>query len=569
MRTRREHCFVFGPFRLQPEEGRLQRDGLLVPLTPKAFAMLLVLVSHSGRLVDKDVLMQELWPDAFVEEGNLTFTMSVLRKALDDSARAARYIETVPKRGYRFIAPVRESDVTNPVKSVAVLPFLNLGSADGSQYLAAGIQDALIDELARNGSLHVISRTSSMGATRPLAAFARALRLDAVVEGSALLDDRVHLEVSLTDPFDDQPLWTQSYERSLRDVASWQSEVARTIAQQIDAAPASRGYATSQDRAVAPEAHAAYLRGRYYWHQSFTASAFQSAIRHFRQALDLDSGYARAWAGLANCFSAMAVQAMLPPEEGWSEAKHAAKQALALEPSLAEVHVSMAAVQLFFEWNWASTERALQSALDLSPSYSPAHALFTHYAAARGWTHYAIASARRALDLDPMSPVAHLDQAWAYLLARDYSRAMNQCDSIHAMGMNVPLARVYVAQIYQCTGKHQTAVTEMEKLLASDGETPAPILALLGHAYGLAGTIRAAREVLHQMKTLAGRCYVSPYDWAVLHTGLGENGAALQYLEQALEERSPRAIWLNVEPAFDSLRADRRFRSIIRRLGLE
>ena len=234
---------MFGPFRLQPEEGRLQRDGLLVPLTPKAFAMLLVLVSHSGRLVDKDVLMQELWPDAFVEEGNLTFTMSVLRKALDDSARAARYIETVPKRGYRFIAPVRESDVTNPVKSVAVLPFLNLGSADGSQYLAAGIQDALIDELARNGSLHVISRTSSMGATRPLAAFARALRLDAVVEGSALLDDRVHLEVSLTDPFDDQPLWTQSYERSLRDVASWQSEVARTIAQQIDAAPASRGYA--------------------------------------------------------------------------------------------------------------------------------------------------------------------------------------------------------------------------------------------------------------------------------------------------------------------------------------
>ena len=139
MRTRREHCFVFGPFRLEPEEGRLQRDGLLVPLTPKAFAMLLVLVSHSGRLVDKDVLMQELWPDAFVEEGNLTFTMSVLRKALDDSARTARYIETVPKRGYRFIAPVREIDVKNPVKSVAVLPFLNLGSAEGSEAAQEGL----------------------------------------------------------------------------------------------------------------------------------------------------------------------------------------------------------------------------------------------------------------------------------------------------------------------------------------------------------------------------------------------------------------------------------------------
>jgi DNA-binding winged helix-turn-helix (wHTH) protein/tetratricopeptide (TPR) repeat protein len=571
MRTRREHCFVFGPFRLEPEEGRLLRDGLLVPLTPKAFAMLLVLVSHSGRLVDKDVLMQELWPDAFVEEGNLTFTMSVLRKALGDSARTARYIETVPKRGYRFIAPVREIDVKNPVKSVAVLPFLNLGSAEGSEYLAAGIHDALIDELARNGSLHVISRTSSMGATRPLAAFARALQLDAVVEGSALLEgDRVHIRVSLTDPLDDEPMWTQSYERSLRDVVSWQSEVARTIAQQMDATPAPRGYAApGQDRAVAPEAHAAYLRGRYYWHQSFTASAFRSAIRHFRQALDLDAGYAPAWSGLANCFSAMAVQAMLPPEQGLSQAKHAAERALALEPSLAEVHVSMAAVQLFFEWNWASTERALQSAVDLSPSYSPAHALFAHYAAARGWTHYAIASARRALDLDPMSPVAHLDQAWAYLLARDYPRALNQCDSIQAMGMNVPLARVYVAQIYQCMGKHETAVTEMEKVLASDGDTPAPILAMLGHAYGLAGRTRAAREALQQMKKLASRCYVSSYDWAVLHTGLGENDVALRYLRQALKERSPRAIWLNVEPAFDSLRADRRFQNIIRRLGLE
>jgi lipopolysaccharide biosynthesis regulator YciM len=147
--------------------------------------------------------------------------------------------------------------------------------------------------------------------------------------------------------------------------------------------------------------------------------------------------------------------------------------------------------------------------------------------------------------------------------------ALNQCESIQAMGMNVPLARVYVAQIHQCMGKHETAVTEMERVLASDADTPAPILALLGHAYGLAGTMRAAREVLHQMKTLASRSYVSPYDWAVLHTGLGENGVALRYLGQALKERSPRAIWLNVEPAFDSLRADRRFQSIIRRLGLE
>jgi DNA-binding winged helix-turn-helix (wHTH) protein len=234
MRTRREQYYVFGRFRFEPEEGRLQQDGLLVPVTPKAFAMLRVLVGRGGSLVEKDVLMQELWPDTFVEEGNLTFTMSVLRKALGDSARTANYIETVPKRGYRFIAPVQEIDVERTVKSVAVLPFLNLGSAEGSEYLAAGIQDALIDELARNGSLHVISRASSMGTTRPLAAFARALQVDAVVDGSALLEgDRVRISVRVIDPFDDRPLWTQSYQRYLCDVVSWQSEVAKTIAQQM------------------------------------------------------------------------------------------------------------------------------------------------------------------------------------------------------------------------------------------------------------------------------------------------------------------------------------------------
>jgi TolB-like protein/Flp pilus assembly protein TadD len=574
MRTRREHYYVFGPFRLEPEEGRLQRDGLVVPLTPKAFAMLLVLVGASGSLVEKEFLMQELWPDAFVEEANLTFTISMLRKALGDSARTASYIETVPKRGYRFIAPVREVHAENAVKSIAVLPFVSLGSAEGSEYLADGIQEALIDELAKIGSLRVISRTSSMqydGATRPLAAFARALQLDVVVEGSVRLQrDCVRISVRLLDAFADKHLWAKSYQRHLRDVLSWQSEVAKTIAQQIDVSAAPPEHARPrQIHSVSPEAHAAYLKGRYYWHQSFTATAFRSAIRHFREAIDLDPGYARAWSGLANCFSAMAVQAMLPPKEGAFEAKHAAERALALDTSLAEAHLSMAAVQLFFHWNWASTELELQSAVDLSPNHSAAQALFTHYAAARGWAQHAILSARRALDLDPMSPVAHLDLAWAYLLARDYSKALEQSLSIQAMDMNVPLARVYLAQIYQCMGKHETAVKEMEQAMAFDGDAPAPMLAMLAHAYGLAGITRGAREVLHQMKNLASRCYVSPYDWAVLYTGLGENAVALQWLRQALKERSPRVIWLSVEPAFDSLREDRRFQSLVRRLGLE
>jgi TolB-like protein/Flp pilus assembly protein TadD len=574
MRTKREHYYVFGPFRLEPEECRLQRDGLLVPLTPKAFAMLLALVRNSGSLVEKESLMQELWPDAFVEEANLTFTMSVIRKALGESARTASYIETVPKRGYRFTAPVRELRAEHQVKSLAVLPFVNLSKGEASQYFADGMQDALIAELAQIGSLRVISRTSSMqyrNATRPLPAFARALQLDVVVEGSVLLEgDGARISVRLIDAPNDQHLWAQTYECHRRDALSWHSEIARSIAQQIEVTLTPREDARlRQVHSVDPEAHAAYLRGRYYWHQSFTEAAFKTAIAHFRRATDLEPGYARAWSGMANCFGAMTVQSMLPPKEGASEAKHAAQQALALDPLLAEAHSSMAGIQLFFEWNWASAERALRSAIELSPSHSQTHALFTHYAVARGWAEHAIASARRALDLDPMSPVTNVDLAWAYLLMRDYPKALEQCSSILDMKVDFPLARVYLGQVYQCMGKHEAAIHEMETALPSDRDASAPILAMLGYAYGLGGRSGAARDVLRRMDELARRCYVSPYDRAVVHTGLREKHEALRCLRQALTERSPRVIWLNAEPVFDSLRGDRHFQNIVRRLGLE
>ena len=572
MRTQREHYYLFGPFRLEPEECRLQRDGLLIPLTPKAFAMLLVLVRNTGRLVEKEFLMQELWPDAFVEETNLTFTISVIRKALGESARTGGYIETVPKRGYRFVASVREVQADRQVKSLAVLPFVTVCGGERSQYFADALQDALIASLAQLGSLRVISRTSAQYASvrRPLQALARAWQLDVAVEGSVVLeDDRVRISVRLIDALNDQHLWAQTYERHLRDVLACQSEMARSIAQQIEiTVTPGEDARLRQVQSIDPEAHTAYSRGRYYWHRSFTETAFRTAIAQFRRAIELDPGYAQAWSGIANCFSAMAVQSMLPPNEGASEAKHAAERAVALDPSLAEAHVSMAAIQLFFEWNWVAAERGLRSALDLAPSYSLAHSLFTHYAVARGWAEHAIASARRALDLDPMSPVANVDLAWAYLLMRDYARALDQCLSILDMEMNFPLARVYLGQVYQCMGKHERAIEQMERAM-SPGDDSGPVLAMLGYAYGLAENTLAARDVLHRMGELARRCYVSPYDWAVLHTGLGEHDQALRYLEEAVLERSPRVIWLNVEPAFDNLRQDRRFQSVVRRLGLE
>jgi DNA-binding winged helix-turn-helix (wHTH) protein/tetratricopeptide (TPR) repeat protein len=573
MKTQRETYFEFGPFRLEPGEGRLTRDGLIVPLTPKAFEMLLVLVRGGGSLVDKDLLLQTLWPDAFVEETNLTFTISVIRKALGESARTARYIATVPKRGYRFTAPVREVHAERQLKSLAVLPFVPLSRDDDSRFFADGMQEALIAELAQIRSLRVISRTSSVHdrrGTRPLADFARALQLDVVVEGSVLLDgDRARIGVRLIDAVGDRHLWAQHYERHLREVASWPAEVAKCIAQEIEVTLTAREHARlGAVYAVDPEAHIAYLLGRYYWHHFFTEAAFKTAIGHFRRATDRDPGYAPAWSGLADCFAAMTVQSMVPPDHGAAEARRAASTALALDPSLPDAQISMAGVHLFFDWKWTAAEAALKSALDLSPSASLAHGLFTHYAVARGWATHAIASARRALDLDPVSPVANVDLAWAYLLTGDYPRALDQCLSILDKDVTFPLARIYLSQVHQCMGNAAAAIEEMEKAVPAAGEAPAPGLAMLGYAYGIAGATGAARDVARRMEDLRRACYVSDYDWAVLHTGLGEHDRAEEHLRRALQERSPRMIWIELEPAFGPLRRRRSFQAIVRQLGL-
>jgi tetratricopeptide (TPR) repeat protein len=265
----------------------------------------------------------------------------------------------------------------------------------------------------------------------------------------------------------------------------------------------------------------------------------------------------------------MAVQSMARPKEAVKEARHAAERALLLDPSLAEAHLSMAAIELFFGWDWAATERELKDALDLSPSLSMAHSLLACYAVARGWAERAVNSALRALDLDPISPTINTDVAWVHLLNGQYDKAKEQALSTIDMKVDYPLLHVYLGQVYLSTREYETAIQEIKKALPANGDEPAPILAMLGFAYAVAGKKEAARNVVRRMDALSKRTFISGYDWAVLHTGLGEKAAAIRCLKQALRERSPRVIWLNVEPAFDRLRGNREFKEMVRRLGVQ
>ena len=575
MRKKTDHYYLFGAFRLDPDECRLQKDGLVVPLTPKTLAMLLMLVRNHGSLVEKGELLQELWPDTFVEESNLTFNISVLRKALGETAHTPSYIETVPKRGYRFVAHVREVRTEREIKSLAVLPFADLSQHESGEYFADGIQDALISELAHISSLRVISRTTSVQykpAQQSLPAFARDLQLDFAVEGSVLLEgDRVRINIRLLDAINDSQLWAQSYDRQLRDVLAVQSELAASIARlmEVELTPAEETRLRHRrTRSIDPEAHAAYLKGRFYWHQFFTEAGMKTAIEYFQRAIQLEPEYARAWAYLSACFTAMGVQSMLQRAEAEPQAKRAAQHAVACDPFSAEAHTSLAATYLFFDWNWPAVEHAIRTALELNPN-GEGHGLFTHYALARGWCDQAIIAQRRALDLDPMSATMNTDLIWTYLLSREYTRALELGQSTERVKFNYPLTHMYVGEAYLCIGEHAKAIAEIQQAVAAADDEPAPFLAMLGYAYAVAGKKKAAEEILVRVEDVSRRRYVASYDWAVLHAGSGESESALQRLEQAVDAREPRVIWLKVEPLFDRVRNDDRFQRLIHGLQLD
>ena len=571
MERQAEHYYAFGPFRLEPEQGRLLRDGLVVPLPPKTFALLLALVRNHGRLVDKEALIQELWPDAFVEEANLTFHVSVLRKTLGESAQGGGYIETAPKRGYRFRAAVKDVRKKRDIKSIVVLP-LSSASSSGGEYFAGGVHETLISELAQIRGLRVISRTSSQHygtAGRPLPELARSLHIDVAVEGSVFLEgDRARIDIRLVDAWEDRHLWAHSYERNLRDFLSLQRELAGAIVRQIQVRLTKcEEERLGQTRAVHPEALIACLRGRYYW-DHFTEAGMQQAMALFQQAIQIDPGYPQAWAGLSRCHSAMAVQSIAGPRGAATKARQAAQRAIELDPLLPDAHLTLAATKLFFDWDWLGAERAIATAIDLSPSFSLAHGLFTHYALAQGWGEHAIASAIRALELDPMSAANNSDLGWTYLLSGDYDKAREQLSNTLNMDFNFPLAGMYLAQVDLQEQRFEEAIAELEKILPG-GAGPAPMISMLGHAHGAAGNIPAAQQSLNRLVELSKVSYVSPYDRAVVYAGMKDADGALDCLEQALDDRSPRVIWLKMEPAFQTLCTHPRFEALIRRLGFE
>ena len=458
------------------------------------------------------------------------------------------------------------------IESIAVLPLENLSGDKDQEYFADGMTEELITDLGKISALRVISRTSVMqykGAKKPLPEIARDLNVDAIVEGTVQRSgNHVRITASLLHAPSDGHLWAESYERDLKDVLALQSEVARAIAGEIKITltPQEQTRLASA-RPVNPEAHEAYLKGRFYWNKR-TADGLKKSLDYFQQAIERDPAYALSYVGLADCYVLMAAAeyAVLPPREGFPKAEAAARKALQIDDMLAEAHCTLAYSKGLFEWDWPGAEREFQRAFEINPSYATAHQWYALLLKDQGRLAEAFDEIKRAQALDPLSLIINCDAAVMYYWARQYDRSIQEYRKALEMDPNFAVAHWGLGRAYVEKRMFREATAELQKAIVLSGGS-AVHLASLGHAYAVAGEKAAARDALSNLKDLSKRANVSPYDIALIHAALGEKDQAFEWLEKAYEQRDSSLIFLKVDPRLDPLRSDPRFQDLLRRMN--
>jgi TolB-like protein/DNA-binding winged helix-turn-helix (wHTH) protein/Flp pilus assembly protein TadD len=619
----------FDSFELDLRAGELRKRGVRLRLQGQPLQVLATLLSHPGDLVTREELRAQIWPvDTFVDfDHSLHNAIARLREVLGDSAETPRYIETLPRRGYRFIAPVeglptaalerseqstRATEVQPPVKqskirsavalallplvaiglaiwlvqafshrasaapalrSIAVLPMENLSGDAAQEYFADGMTDELITDLAKVNALRVISRTSVMrykGTKKGLPEIARELNVDGIVEGSVTRSgQRVRITAQLLHGPTDRHLWAETYDRDLGDVLKLQSEVALAIAQQVRAKVTRQQQTRLRSaRPVNPEAYEPYLRGRYYLETQFTmAEPLNMAKNYFEESVGKDPGFALAYSGLADSYVYLAFSGQLSPERAYKPAKEALRKALELDDSIGEAHDTLGLLSWHYEWNWDAAEREFNQAIALAPSYSCAHEDRAGYLSFRGRRAEALVEMAKSNELD-LGPSSAISESGVYYQFRDYQGLLEASRRGVTSYPNEWIEHYYLGVGYEGTRKLLEAVSEYQKAVElSDGNLDAS--AALAHAFAGIGRIAEAEKILRGLKLKSKNEYVSPYVIATIYAGLGDKDGAFEFLEKAYQQRSlDLASHLKSDLRLDNLRSDPRYQELTRRVGL-
>jgi TolB-like protein/DNA-binding winged helix-turn-helix (wHTH) protein/Tfp pilus assembly protein PilF len=623
-----EPVLRFDIFELDVRTGELRKRGAKVRLQGQPLQVLETLLRRPGDLVTREELRAQIWKaDTFVDfDHSLHNAIARIREALGDSAEAPRYIETLPRRGYRFIGPVetikialpqasaqsrQSSEVSVEVRpsrphallafatlivvvvigsvfwlertatprtsaaprldSIAVLPLDNLSGDASEDFFVDGMTDQLITDLAKVGSLRVISRTSVMrykGTKKSLPEIARELNVNAIVEGSVVRSgQRVRVTAQLLEAPTDQHLWAETYDRDLGDVLKLQGEVADAIAQQIRAQLTPQQQTSLRSaRAVNPAAYDDYLRGRFYFTTEFTKPvSLKKAQHYFEDAIQKDPDFALAYAGLADTYVYLAFTGAMSRDRAYRSAKEATGKAQELDDSMGELHDTLGVLSWQFEWDWDAAEREFNRAIALAPSYSCAHEDRSIFLAFRGRRADALTEIAKIDQLDS-GPSAATAESWTYYELRDYPNLIEAGRRGLLVDPNNWFQHYHLGVGYEGVGKLQDAISEYQKSIELSDDDPGATISL-AHAYLAVGKKAEAEKILRDLERKSKSAYVSPYTMATLYAGLGDKDRAFELLEKAYLERSLDISSLQADLRLDNLRPDARFQHLLSRMG--
>src|ERR1043165_7137765 len=457
------------------------------------------------------------------------------------------------------------------IESIAVLPFVNQDNDPNVDYLSDGLTESIINGLTRLPNLKVSPRSSVFRykgkETDPLKA-GNELGVRAVLTGRLQQrgDDLV-VSAELIDVRDNKQLWGEHYQRKISDLLAVQGDLARDISAKLRPTLSGDEQGKLKKRYTDNvEAYQLYLKGRYFWLR-FTPEDHKKATEYFNQAIAKDPGFALAYAGLGDTYGASATNGWISPREGYPKGKIAAKRALEIDDTLAEAHTTAGALTMFYDLDWTAAEREYKRAIELNPSYPISYEVYSYLLSATGRLDEAIKMAQRGADVDPLSVVLADDVSGAYYLARRYDEAIKQLEKSLEIDPNHFGGYLALGQVYEAKGMHEEAIKSLQKAIGIGGRTSG-VLAPLGRAYAASGKKVEAQKILAELKEMAKQTYVSSYDLAILHVGLGDNEHAFEQLNKAYEDRAGWIMDINVEPVFDSLRSDPRFAELVSRMKL-
>jgi TolB-like protein/DNA-binding winged helix-turn-helix (wHTH) protein/Tfp pilus assembly protein PilF len=630
LETRSSGILRFATFEVDLRAGELRKQGVRIKLQEQPFHVLAVLLRRPGEVVTREELRNQNWPpDTFVDfDNSLNTAINKLREALGDSADNPRFIETLPRRGYRFIAPVsgidggaatpdkdkggdgRESlwrfrwivavvslavlattlfafnvfrvrervlnDVrVPPIQSLAVLPLTNLSGDPAQEYFSDGMTDALITDLAQMGSVKVISRTSSMRFRRTdksLPEIARELNVDGIVEGTVQRSgDRVRITAQLIYGPADKHLWASSYERNLQDVLALQEELARAIVGEIKVKLTPQEQVRlGTNHSVNPEAYEVYLRGLAF-SKNHGEQSTRISTEYFNRAIQIDPQWAAPYAQLARSYHWIGSSGH---PEFYAKSKTAALHAIGIDDSLAEAHSALAYVLHNYDWNWSGAESEYKRALELNPNYSEAHHGYAVLLAAAGRNEQAVAEIRRAEELDPLLIPLQVNLGVVLSCAGRQKEAIEQLQNTTDLNPKYSYARMELGMAYLRKGMYPEAVANLEKAVAAGKDDPDELLYLgaLAYGYAVAGRNREALKLLRELERQEanGKPVAAGWDTGLypVYFALGQKDQAFGWLEKAYKQRSDSLLYLRCWPEFDRLRVDPRFADLVRRVGI-